>query len=220
MQELKRRKSLFLFPRRLAASRDTAILRCPAGTVARQHKEKALAELVRRALSIYNQEMELYSSATALSGSLLFSISALVGPPIVIGNDTTTGRRQLIPILSGALRGIGGQAAGLRGIILPGGIDSQVIRPDGRCELSARYGIRLDDGGSIYIENNGIRTVPDEYVETVKAGGFIDPSLYYFRSVPRFEVFDERLRWLTKRLIVCIATRLPDQVLLDYHEVL
>ena len=50
--------------------------------------------------------------------------------------------RQLIPILSGTLTGAPeGRYPELRGTVLPGGVDSQVIRPDGRCELSARYGV-------------------------------------------------------------------------------
>ena len=140
-----------------------------------------------------------------------FQIVAKVGTPIVVGQDAIHGRRQLIPVLSGELTG-----DGLHGTVLPGGVDSQVIRPNGVCELSARYGVRMDDGSSFYIENNGIRTVPAEYVETVLGGGFIDPSLYYFCTKPSFEVYDERLNWLNEKLFVCCATRLPDAVILQY----
>lgn len=147
--------------------------------------------------------------------SLLFEIRVKVGPPILVGQDATTGRRQLIPILSGELVG-----DSFRGTVLPGGVDSQVIRPDGTCELSARYGIELDDGSRIYVENNGIRTVPAEWVSSVVAGGFVDPSLYYFKTVPRFEVFDEKHQWLTKRLVICSAEREPAWVSLRFYEVL
>lgn len=34
---------------------------------------------------------------------------------------------------------------GFNGKVLPGGVDSQIIRPDGKCELSARYAIKLED---------------------------------------------------------------------------
>jgi len=143
-----------------------------------------------------------------------FEVHAKVDTPTVVGQDAVHGRRQLIPILSGELIG-----EGLHGTILPGGVDSQVIRPNGICELSARYGIRLDDGSSFYIENNGIRTVPKECVETVLQGGFIDPDQYYFCTKPEFEIYDDRLAWLNERLFICCATRLPDAVILSYYTV-
>lgn len=111
----------------------------------------------------------------------VFSISINVDNPIVVGQDEIVGRRQLIPIVSGEVTG-----EGFKGFVLPGGIDSQIIRPDGKCELSARYAIKLEDGASIYVENNGIRTVPIQYVNDVKSGKFVDSSLYYFRTVPIF----------------------------------
>lgn len=95
----------------------------------------------------------------------IFSINVRIGNPILVGQNEVVGRRQLIPILSGELIG-----KNIHGTVLPGGVDSQSIRPDGKAELSARYGVQLDDGTSFYIENNGIRTVPKEYVDIVKRG--------------------------------------------------
>lgn len=143
-----------------------------------------------------------------------FEIRVKVAPPIVVGQDEIHGRRQLIPITSGELKG-----EGLHGTVLPGGVDSQVIRPNGTCELSARYAVKLDDGSSFYIENNGIRTVPEAYVEDVKQGKFVDPGLYYFCTKPTFEIYDPRLNWLEQRLFVCAATRYPDEVCIDYYSV-
>lgn len=147
-----------------------------------------------------------------ITGKKIFTITVKVDTPVVVGQDEISGRRQLIPILSGTLEG-----ETMHGEVLPGGVDSQVIRPDGICELSARYGVKLDDGSSFYVENNGIRTVPDEYVEQVKRGEFIEPSLYYFCTTPHFEVFGQQLAWMCKKVFVCKASRLPDQVLLDYY---
>lgn len=143
-----------------------------------------------------------------------FTIAVKVSDPVVVGQDGIAGRRQLIPILSGELTG-----EGLHGVVLPGGVDSQVIRPNGVCELSARYGVRMDDGSSFYIENNGIRTVPQEYVSTVLQGGFIDPELYYFCTTPTFEVYSPSLNWLREKIFICSATRMPDSVHLDYYSV-
>lgn len=105
----------------------------------------------------------------------VFQIFIEVDKPIVVGQDDVVGRRQLIPILSGEVIG-----NGFKGKVLPGGIDSQVIRPDGKCELSARYAIQLEDGASIYIENNGIRTVPAEYAEAVKEGNLLTLNYIIF----------------------------------------
>lgn len=144
----------------------------------------------------------------------IFSIEVAVDKPILIGQDEIVGRRQLIPILSGKVKG-----KGFKGKVLPGGIDSQIIRPDGKCELSARYAIQLDDGARIYIENNGIRTVPPEYVEAVKQGQFVDPNVYYFRTVPTFETYDEKYKWMMNSIFVCYAIRLPETVLIKFYKI-
>ncbi|QAA35054.1 DUF3237 domain-containing protein [Clostridium manihotivorum] len=144
----------------------------------------------------------------------VFSITIAVDKPIVVGQDEVVGRRQLIPILSGEVSG-----NGFKGKVLPGGIDSQIIRPDGKCELSARYAIELEDGATIYIENNGVRTVPPEYVDAVKSGKFVDPNAYYFRTIPIFETYTEKYKWMMDHIFVCYATRLPENVLLKFYKI-
>lgn len=145
----------------------------------------------------------------------VFSITIVVDKPIVVGHDNIVGRRQLIPIISGEVTG-----NDFTGKVLPGGVDSQIIRPDGKCELSARYAIELDDGATIYIENNGIRTVPAEYVEDVKCGKFVDPNAYYFRTIPSFETYNKKYKWMMNHVFVCYATRLPENVLLKFYKVI
>ena len=98
-------------------------------------------------------------------------------------------------------------------------IDHQVVRADGVTEINASYGFKLDDGRAVYIHVEGIRAVPDELVETVKAGGAIDPKQFYYVTTPTFEVYDESLKWMTKKIFVCDAVRLPDAVLLTYYTV-
>lgn len=146
----------------------------------------------------------------------MFEVSVKVAAPIVVGQDSKNGRRQLIPVLEGTVEGADPYGNILKGTVLPGGVDSQVIRPDGKCELSARYGIRLNDGRSFYIENNGIRTVPKEYAEQVLRGEFVDPDLYYFVTTPRFECYDESLRWLEDHVLICRAVRKPEAVIITY----
>lgn len=143
----------------------------------------------------------------------IFSLKVKVGDPILIGSCVKSGRRQLIPILEGEVVG-----EKINGKVLPGGVDSQVIKVNGVCELSARYAIKLDNGESIYIENNGIRTVPKEFALDVFNGKFINPDLYYFRTVPKFEVYTDNYRWLTETLVVCEGKRYYDEVIIDFFK--
>ena len=144
---------------------------------------------------------------------LIASLTIQVDTPIDVG-VTPLGRRRLIPILSGRVTGK------IEGDLLPGGVDSQIIRPDGKTDLSARYVIRTQDNELIYIENNGIRQVSEPYREQAAAGEIIAPEHVYFRTVPVFETSSLRYSWLQDRIFIGAATRLPDAVLLDIYEVL
>ncbi|MCL1829315.1 MAG: DUF3237 domain-containing protein [Oscillospiraceae bacterium] len=143
-----------------------------------------------------------------------FQVEVKVEAPVVVGQDGLHGRRQIIIMTEGIVKGK------LNGRILPGGIDAQIIRPNGLAELSARYAIQLDDGKTVYIENNGIRRVEPAYAAQAAAGKIIDPEFVYFASVPKFEVYDETLKWLEESVFICRAARLPDKVLLRFYRVL
>ena len=145
-----------------------------------------------------------------------FEIRATVGKPTFIGQDGKAGRRQLIAITGGEIIGF---ALPYNGSVLPDGVDSQVVRPNGRAELSARYGVRLDDGRSFYIQNDGIRTVPPEHVETVLSGGIAPAEVYYCVTKPESEIYDDSLSDLKDKLFVVNATRFPDSILLEYYMV-
>ena len=143
-----------------------------------------------------------------------FRLEAKVDTPIVVGQDGENGRRQLIVVQEGTVTGK------LNGNVLPGGIDSQIIRPDGFTQLSARYAIMLEDGKTVYIENNGIRRVDPAYAAEVAAGKIVDPKYVYFAAVPKFEVYDKSMRWLEQSLFICYGARLPGKVILQFYQVL
>ncbi len=145
-----------------------------------------------------------------------FEIRATVGKPTFIGQDGKAGRRQLISITGGEIIGF---ALPYNGVVLPDGVDSQVVRPNGRAELSARYGVKLNDGRSFYIQNDGIRTVPPEYVETVLSGGIAPAEAYYCVTRPSFEIYDESLSVLENRVFITVATRHPASIVLEYYMV-
>ncbi|EKS7425999.1 DUF3237 domain-containing protein [Enterobacter cancerogenus] len=147
-----------------------------------------------------------------------FSIDITVEKPIVVSNSPVYGKRQLIPISGGKVTGA------LLGEVLPGGVDSQVVEPNGLCRLSARYALRVEEG-TIYVENNGVRRVPEEFRKRLFSDdmSFFDElssSEIYFRTVPSFEVDVPELEWLTISVFICSANRTSDGVKLDFYRVI
>jgi hypothetical protein len=127
---------------------------------------------------------------------------------------TPQGRRRIIYITGGTFSG-----ARLKGRVLPGGADWQVVREDGVAVLDTRYTLETDDGALIYVQNRGIRHGPAEVIQRIANGEAVDPALYYMRSHPTFETGDPRYAWLNK--IVCVGSgeRLANAVKLDFYEV-
>ncbi|MGG1220351.1 DUF3237 domain-containing protein [Priestia endophytica] len=136
-----------------------------------------------------------------------------VAAPMVVGH-TRLGRRQFIPIKGGKIIGE------INGNIIDGGADSQIIRANGRTDLSARYVIETNDGELIYIENNGIRQVSERFRDRASKGEIIDPEHVYFRTVPTFETSSEKYEWLENSLFVGAALRTETKVVLDIYKVL
>jgi hypothetical protein len=136
-----------------------------------------------------------------------------VGEPTEVG-ATPMGFRRIIPIL-------GGEATGphLRGRILAGGADFQLVRSDHTAELHARYVIEATDGARIYVENSGLRHGPAEAMERLQRGEPADPALIYFRTVPRFEVADAAWDWLRRYIFVAVGVRHPHRVELAVYQV-
>lgn len=136
-----------------------------------------------------------------------------VGTPRIIGK-TPAGERRIVDILGGTFEG-----PGLRGEVPPGGADWQLIQPDGAGRLHARYTIRSHDGALLYVENDGVRNGSAEVLAEMMSGVIVEPSRYYFRSVPRIECADPRYAWLMDRILVCSGARTKDRVILDLYVV-
>jgi hypothetical protein len=137
-----------------------------------------------------------------------------VGEPIEVGRIGGNLRR-VIPVAEGVVTG-----PRLRGKVLAGGADFQLMRADGVTELEARYVIRLDDGGHlIYVENRGVRYGPPELMEKLRRGEVVDPALIYFRTTPRFETAAPGCEWLMRNLFVCSGARYPDRVEMRFFQV-
>lgn len=140
-------------------------------------------------------------------------LSAMVAPPIDVGTSAV-GRRRVIPILGGEVSG-----PRLQGRVLPGANDYQIIRSDSVLELQARYVIETTDKALIYVENTGIREGPADVLARQAAGELVDPSLIYFRTVPRFETAAPAYQWLMRRIFICAGARFPDRVQIAFYEV-
>jgi hypothetical protein len=149
-----------------------------------------------------------------LSTRYVLSLVITIGAPIVAG-DIGHGIRRIIPIVGGEVRG-----EAIRGTIFPCGADFQIIRPDGFSELEAKYGFETDDGAVVYVENTGIRSGPKHLLDRIAKGETVDPSLIYFRSVPKFETGAAKYRWLMESLFIGVGARHPDRVEIDVYRVL
>lgn len=121
----------------------------------------------------------------------------------------------MVPILGGVVEG-----PLLRGRVLPGGADWQVLRPDGVTELYARYPLETDSGALVQVINRGLRHGPAEVMERLRAGLPVDPSLYYFRASTEFEAAAPELAWLNQAVFVATGERHPAQVVVRFWKLL
>ena len=98
------------------------------------------------------------------------------------------GLRFMIDIVGGTFEG-----PRLRGRVLPGGADRQLLRSDGMKELDALYEMQTDDGAIITVHN---RVLIDE----------VAPQGRYARSIVRLTAPDGSYAWLNRRVFVGTLT--------------
>ena len=121
-----------------------------------------------------------------------FEARVTVGAPVEIG-QVPRGRRRIVSILGGTFEG-----PGIKGKVVPGGADWQIIRADGFSELDTRYTLETDKGQIVYVQNAGMRHAAPAVMEKLLKGEAVDPSLVYFRTIPTFETAAPDLQWLTR----------------------
>ena len=142
-----------------------------------------------------------------------FEVRAEVADPTVVG-QVPNGLRRIIDITGGTFEG-----PGLKGTVLPGGADWQLIRGDGFTEIDARYTLRTEDGDLIYVSNIGIRHAAPEVMRRLNAGEVVDPSEIYFRAVPTFETSAPEHAWLMRSIFVATGERYPNGVIIRFWRV-
>jgi hypothetical protein len=126
---------------------------------------------------------------------------------------TPLGERRVVSIVGGSFRG-----ERLGGRVLPGGADWQTIGEDGAARLDARYTLETDGGALVQVHSQGLRHGPPEVLARLAAGEPVDPGLYYFRTVLRFETGSPALDWLNR--VIARGARRPRVVELAAFELL
>jgi len=127
----------------------------------------------------------------AIQSEFVFEIKAKIADVIPLG-ETKDGKRQAIPITGGSFSG-----KNIKGEVIPGGADYQLVRPDGIIEVNAIYMIKTDDGAVINVENRGI-------IDTT--GGKL-----YIRTAPKFTAPVGPYDWLNKHLFLSSIHGDPEQ---------
>ena len=125
------------------------------------------------------------------------------------------GERRIVPILGGTFEG-----PLMRGTVLPGGSDWQIVRTDGVLDVDARYALKEERGGAIRVVSQGYRHGPPEVLAALGRGEEVDPATYFFRSVLRFETGAPELAFLNQTIAIAKAQRKARQVLLTAYRVL
>jgi Protein of unknown function (DUF3237) len=144
---------------------------------------------------------------------LIFAAHVSVGAPLDLG-DVGKGGRRVVPITGGEFSG-----PDIRGTVVAGGADWQILRSDGVSELEARYTLRTDDGALIVVRNLALRHGPAEVMAALAAGRAVEPGSYYFRGATFFETSAPRYAWMTKCIVVCTGEREPAGVKLKFYKV-
>lgn len=134
-------------------------------------------------------------NSDALQTAWLFDIDVLIGPAQQVGTGPA-GERTDYPIIGGSFAG-----PELSGVVLAGGADYFLLRPDGVGVLDARYQLRTSSGIVIDIHNRGLWVPNKVGLAKVKAGGEPAADELYCRCTPEFKAPDGPCAWLNR--IVC-----------------
>lgn len=144
----------------------------------------------------------------------LCNLSVDIGETLTMGHGPL-GERRIIAILGGSFEG-----SGMRGKVLSGGNDWQIVRTDGVLDIDARYGLQEERGGVIRVVSQGYRHAAPEVLASLARGEEVDPANYFFRTIMRFETGDADLAWLNRTIAVATAERKASQILLTAYRLL
>jgi hypothetical protein len=149
-------------------------------------------KLISRATGVFSLALAASSIAQPAAGppaapTLEFAFEEIVYlEAAIVPGKTAYGSRNLIPITGGTFEG-----PGMKGVVMPGGWDWQLIRADGCIDVKADYMIKTDDGVIINVINTGAICMP-------KAGEAPRPV----RTQPRFEAPLGKYEWLSQTAFI------------------
>ena len=124
------------------------------------------------------------------------------------------GERRYVPLIGGRVSG-----PELNGEIAEGGVDWQVMRPDGVIEIAAHYVIRTDDGALVEVRSEGLRHGPPEVLAQLARGEPVERDAMYFRTVVRFSTAAPAWSHLNKVLALACGARDAHLVRLDLYRI-
>jgi hypothetical protein len=124
--------------------------------------------------------------AAPLQSEFVYEALVTVAAAMEIG-ASSHGVRRYIPITGGSFHG-----PKIKGVVLPGGADWQLQRPDGVLEVDALYSMKADNGDVIIVHNRGL-IVGDTYI----------------RTAPQFEAPIGANDWLNKSVFIGSLTGAP-----------
>jgi hypothetical protein len=101
----------------------------------------------------------------------------------------------------------------LGGTVLPGGSDWIVVRDDGVLIQDVRITLQTDDDHTLLMSYRGMRHGPGDTLQRLDRGEDVDPSQYYFRTIPIFETPEGEYDWLNKLMAFAVGRREPGSVL-------
>ena len=119
----------------------------------------------------------------------VFDANVTIGSLLNFGKSKY-GERRIIPITGGIFKG-----PDIEGVVVPGGADWQLTRPDGDVELYARYTLKTNDGALIQVQNRALMQMSK------------DGKPPYTRSVIGFEApSDSKHAWLNHAVFLGTLT--------------
>ena len=127
------------------------------------------------------------------------TLEVAYGAMLKIGT-TVHGRRRIAPILGGRFEG-----ERLSGVVLPGGADWVINRPDAQMAIDVRIALTTHDDAMIYVTYQGLFKAAPEAMARFGRGEALADDEYVLRTVVRLETGDERYLWLNDLLAIGVG---------------
>ena len=155
---------------------------------------------------------------TPIETEYLFDADAHLEPvPLLVG-AVPDGQRGVAYVTGGTIEG-----PRIRGEILPGGGDWLLIRADGTLKIDVRVCARTHDGTVIYMSYGGRLVFSPEQMTLLadrSTADAVDPSTYYFRTNPLFEVdMASPYAWLNRVVAIGVGRVTSRGVAYSVHAV-